>query len=260
MHDNLASLYHLGLRLWGIPTWRPAAAALCVGLLARVAAPRQARAGAAASLLAGWIALTLPASLLPAEPLARLPGAALLLLLAACLTKRFDGWRLAGFALAAAWWLRGAPLNGPGIAGAMPVFLGLLAALPLTRRLARADQGVTGAAAALTLGAGIIIAGGAYHWGRAALAPAAACLAFLGIAEAQAVLQAGIVLLAAATIVASDRGRFIPVDAAALMPLLVWALAPRLLPRLQKAGPALAAGLAAAAALALFWVAVHWPR
>ncbi len=126
----------------------------------------------------------------------------------------------------------------------MPVFLGVWAALALTRRLASADCGWAGIGAAVALAAAIFLAGGAPHWARAALVPACAGLALVGVAEAVLPLAFATMLVGCLAVVASNRGRFVPVDLAVLAPLLVWFLAPRLLPRVARAGPLVAAGLA----------------
>jgi hypothetical protein len=69
---------------------------------------------------------------------------------------------------------------------------------------------------------------------------------------------AGLLVAAAiSAIVASDRGRLVPVDIACLVPLLAWPLAARLTPRLSASGPALAGLLAAASCVALAWLAAH---
>ena len=94
--------------------------------------------------------------------------------------------------------------------------------------------------AALTLGAAILLAGGAPHWALAALVPPCAGLALAGVAEAALPLAYATMLVGCLAVVASDRGRFVPVDLAVLAPLLVWFLAPRILPRLNRAGPVLA--------------------
>jgi hypothetical protein len=185
--------------------------------------------------------------------LARLPGLAVLLIVYGMAAPRLGRLATPLLAALAAWWLRGAPLGGAAFASIVPVFLGLFAAIPLARRLAARDTGWTGIAAAAALAACIALSGGAMHWARAARVPACAGLALIGIADAAATLQLATVLVAAATIVASDRGRFIPVDAAALAPLLVWYLAPRLQPRLAQAGPALAGAVAAMAGIAMIW-------
>ena len=154
------------------------------------------------------------------------------------------------YAALQAWWLRGAPLTGAGIADTVPVFLGLLAAAAIVRRLAARDTGWTSIAAAAALSASLYFLGGTFHWARAAMVPAFAGLALLGLPLAVAPLAQAIVAAAVAAIVASDHGRFIPVDAAAGAPLLVWFLAPGVLPRLNRAGPALAGGIAATVGVA----------
>ncbi len=255
MHDILAQLYHLGLHVARIPGWRPPVAAVAVALAFRLLAPRRAALGAAAALLAGWLALVLPGPFSLSLPVARLPGLAVLLLPYPGAGNRLGRLAIPVLAVAAAWWLRGAPVSGAGIASVMPVFLGLFAAMAIARRIAAADGGWAGigAALALALTVALPLSGGAMHWARAALVPACAGVALLGLADAVAVLQLGTILLAALVVVSSDRGRFIPIDAAAASPLLVWYLAPRLLPRLNRAGPALAGALAAVAGVGIIW-------
>ncbi len=135
---------------------------------------------------------------------------------------------LAVTAAVGAWWLRGAPLDGPGILNCMPVFLGLAAALPLARWLARADRGWGGAGAAMALAGSLLLTGAAVHWARAAAVVAVAALALLGVADAAGAIAGLVVVVAAAAIVASDRGRLIPVDIACLAPLPAWWLAKRI--------------------------------
>jgi hypothetical protein len=253
MHELLASIYHKSQHLIGMPAWRPPVAAFIVALALRLLGSRNARLAAGLAVLAGWLALTLPGPLWPVSPVGRLPGLAVLLLAYGFLAPRLGRGAIPLFALAAAWWLRGVPLEGAQLAGVVPVFLGLFAAMAIVRRLAQRDTGYTGIAAAAALAASIALSGGAMHWARAALVPATAGLALLGLTEAIAPLQLATVLVAAAAVVASDRGRFIPVDAAAAAPLLVWFLAPRLQPRLNQAGPALAGALAALCGVAIIW-------
>jgi hypothetical protein len=123
--------------------------------------------------------------------------------------------------------------------------------------LATPDAGYAGIGAAIALGGAIFLAGGAPHWARAAMVPACAGLALLGVAEAVLPLAFATMLVASLTVLASDRGRFVPVDLAVLAPLLVWVLAPRLLPRLNKAGPALAAILAGLGGVAVTLAAIR---
>jgi len=252
MHDLLAAIYHKSYHLIVLPSWRPPVAALVAGLLLRLLGRRRSALAAGLALLAGWLALTLPGPLWPADPLARLPGLAILLLGYSLVAPRLGRFALLLFAVACAWWLRGAPLGGAGLASVVPVILGLWAAMAIAVRLGRRDTGWTGMAAAAALAAAIAVSGGAMHWARAALVPAFAGLALLGF-DVVAPIQLAVVLVAAAAVVASDRGRFIPVDAAALAPLLVWFLAPRVQPRLNQAGPALAGALSAAAVVAIVW-------
>jgi hypothetical protein len=191
---------------------------------------------------------------MPPTPLARLPGAAALLLgftlLAPSAGRRTAWLALPLYAVLQAWWLRGAPLTGAGIADTVPVFLGLLAASVIVRRLAAPDTGWTSIAAAAALSASLYFLGGSFHWARAAMVPAFAGLTLLGLPLAVVPLAQATLVAAVAAVVASDRGRFIPVDAAAGAPLLVWLLAPRVLPRLNRAGPALAGAIAATAGVA----------
>jgi hypothetical protein len=260
MHEQLARIYHLVRRIAVTPLWRAPVVAFGVGLLVRLA-PARAAVGAVLAVLAGWLAQVLPLNpFTAAGPVARLPGAAVLLALyiqAARGRGPVPGWlALPLYGIAAAWWLRDAPLNGPAIANLVPVILGLVAAAALGRRMAAKDAGTTTIAAAVALAAALEVSGAAPHWSRAALAPAAAGVALLGLGEAVAPLAQAIVLVAVAAVAASNRGRFVPVDLAAAAPFLVWWLAPRLLPRLNRAGPALAAGLAAVCGVGLVWGAM----
>ena len=257
MHALLAKFYHLGLRFLFTPLWRPPVAALLAGLILRLLGPGRAGLGACLAVLCGWLALVLPGNPFhPAGPVARLPVAAGLLTIFALLRgggslPPWLGYPL--FLTVAAWWLGGAPLTGNAVANLVPLLLGLFAAGTLARRLAARDDGTATIAAAVALAASVQVAGGAAHWSRAALVPACAGLALFGQAEAVAPLAQAIVLVAATTILASNRGRFVPVDLAAAAPFLVWLIAPRLLPRLNRAGPVLAAGLAAACAVGVLW-------
>jgi hypothetical protein len=257
MHAVLAKIYHLSMRILLTPIWRAPVAAFTAGLLLRLLGPARSGAAACLAVLAGWAVLGQPEAMAawPLTPLARLAGAAVILLiylwLAGRPARRFGWLVLPAYALVQAWWLRGAPLSGNGLANSVPVFLGLYGAAAVVRRLAARDSGVTTLAAAASLAASLYLSGGSLHWSRAALVIACAGVSLLGRAEAAAALAQAVVVVAVAAIVASDRGRFAPVDAASLAPLLVWFLAPRLLPRLNRAGPALAGGLAAVCGVAL---------
>ncbi len=239
MHALLAHAYHLaqyGLHVLAHPLWRPALVALAVASAARLAGlargPRMAAVSAGVAVLAGWLTLGAPLDAWPLPPVARLPGLALVVLAEAWLLASLRpraAWLVAPVAAAlAAWWLRGAPAGVEGVLGCVPVALGLAAALPLARLLARGDAGWGGAAAALALAAGLLLSGAAAHWARAALVPAAAALALLGCTEAAGALAGAVVAVAAAAMVASDRGRILAVDAACLAPLLAWGLVGRL--------------------------------
>ncbi len=245
MHSLLAHIYHLLIR----PFWHAPVAAFLAAAVLRLLGRRVAFAAATLAVLAGWLAAQYPVLIvLPARPIYRLAGLAILLLgyfwLAPRVGRRGGFLALPGLALAAAWWMVGAPLEGRGIAACVPVCLGVWAALALTRRLAVADRGWAGIGASLALAAAILLAGGAPHWGRAALVPACAGLALIGVGEAALPLAFATMLVGCLAVVASDRGRFLPVDLAVSAPLLVWWLAPRLLPRVKRAGPVIAAALA----------------
>jgi len=269
MHEQLARIYHLARRLMLTPLWRAPVTAFVAGLLVRLLGPTRAALGAVIAVLAGWLALVLPLNpFTEAGPVARLPGAAILLgVFVAAGSGRVSrqasgpghlrGWlALPLFATAAAWWLRDAPLNGAQIAHLVPVILVLIAAAAAARKLAARDTGITTIAAAAALGAALELSGAAPHWSRAALVPAAAGISLYGLGESVVALAQATILVAAAAVAASNRGRFVPVDLAATAPFLVWVLAPRLLARLNRAGPALAASLAAVCGVALVWGAI----
>jgi len=262
MHEQLARVYHLALRLLLTPLWRPPVAAFAAGLVLRLLGQSRAPLAGALAVLAGWLALVLPLNpFTAAGPVARLPGAALLLLVytqAARGRVPLPAWLgLPLYACAASWWLRGAPLHGPDIVNLVPVVLGLLAASAVARRLAARNAAISTVAAAAALAAALELAGAATHWSRAALVPAAAGLALLGRTGAAAPLAHALILVATASIAAANRGRFVPVDLAAAAPFVVWLLAPPLLPRLNRARPALAAALAAVGGVALVWGATY---
>ena len=261
MHEQLARIYHLAQRLWALPLWHAPVSAFGAGLLLRLLGPTNAARAAVLAVLAGWLVLVLPANpVTAATPVARLPGAALLLLVfvhTAARPGKMPRWlSLSLYAAATSWWLRGTPLDGPGIANLVPVLLGLLAAAAAARRLAAKDPGTTTIAAAFALAAAMAIAHAGPHWPRAALVCAGAGLGLYGLPDIAAPLAQAIVLVATAAVLASNHGHLVPVDLAAGAPFLVWLLAPRLLPRLNRAGPAMAGALAAIACVALIWVAI----
>lgn len=267
MHVLLAQVHHWTNLVLATPTWCALLIAAGTGLILRIAAPARTALAACLAITCGALALALPATpLWHATPIARLPGAFLLLTLSTVVAARPGRalhWLLLPItASLTAWWLRGAPLTSAGIASVVPVFLGLAAASALVRRLASRDTGSIGVVAAMTLAAAIWLATGPTPWVYAALLPACVGLVLLGRGEAAAPLAQATTLVGVATVVAADRGRLLPIDIAAFAPLLVWALAPRLQPRLNRAGPVLSAGLAALCGIAFFWAATHamWPR
>jgi hypothetical protein len=256
-HATRLALYPVHLALLG--AWRPLLLAAAVAGAARLLKLGPSL-GAGLAVLAGWMALDFPAlAHWPEPPEARLAGLGVLVLADAALRERGKPgwWQLPVAAAAGAWWVRGAPLNGPGILNGMPVFLGLLAALPLGRRLTRGDAGTGTLAAGLALGGALWATGAALSWVKAALTVAAAALPLLGLADATAPLAAGLVLAAAMILSATNAGRFTMADAACLAPLIVWAASPALAPRLARSGLATAALLSATACVAVAWAVAH---
>lgn len=256
MHGLLSKIYHLGY--YGAAAWwRAPVATLAVVALLRLAARGKPAMAVCFGVAAGWAVLALPVVMsLPLPPLERLPGAALLLLGYIMLTRRSGAlWQAVLYAAVQAWWLRGAPVSADGMAATVPVLLGLWAAGAVVRRMAAQDAGWNTIAASLALAVTLFLAGGALHWAQAALVVAFAGLALLGSAGAAGALAQACLLVCVEAIIASDHGRLVPVDAAVLAPFVVWWLAPRLLPRLHRAGPALAGALAAGGAVAAAWSA-----
>lgn len=274
MHDLLARFYHAAqraLHLALLPGVGATLLTLAAALAGRLGLSGRGRLVALGAVLAGWLVLSGP--LLrdwPLPPVARPAGAAALLIGAALLTRArvlpkprqrkgvrpavvraAPRWRLPALCLVLAWWLRGAPIGGNAILGGIPLFLGLWAGVSAMGRLARNDRGWGSAAAAIALAGSLAVSGAAMHWARLALVVAGASLVLVGVPEAPAALVACLVVVAGAAIVASDRGRFVPADAACLMPLLAIVLAPRLLPR----RPAVGAALAALLSVGLVWAA-----
>jgi hypothetical protein len=103
------------------------------------------------------------------------------------------------------------------------------------------------------LAGALAVAGAAPHWGWAALVPALGALALLGAESAMPVLSGMVVAAAAAALVASDRGRLVPVDVACVAPLLAWVLVPRLARRVGRKAGAVACVLAALLCVAVAW-------
>jgi hypothetical protein len=223
MHSILAHAYHLaqhGIAFALKPIWRAPGAAILVALVLRLTRVQPRLAGIVA-VLAGWLAVQHPEfSVLPAHPVDRLPGLAVILLAWAWLAPRAGRAALPALAAASSWWIAGAPLSLPGLAMAVVVFPVVWAALALARSFTNRSTGAACIGAAVALAAALYVAGAASHWVYAALVPAYAGLALFGLPEAAAPLALATVLLACQTIQASDRGRFLPVDAAALAPLL----------------------------------------
>ncbi len=272
MHPLLARTYHMAQHGLHVATWPVVQGlflAAAIAALGRLAAPGRSRLVAALSLLGGWGAATWPLwQAFHAPPVARLPGAAIAL---ACFaiaaparvysaavrrgaTKGRKAaihapsvaaspkWALPALCVALAWWLRGAPLGGNAILNGMALFLCLLATWAIANRMTKGDEGWAVVAAVLTLSGSLFISGASPHWATVALIPVAPALLLLGLPEAGAVMVGSVVIVAAAAIVASNRGRFVPVDAACLLPLLALLLARRIAPRRRMVG-ALAAAL-----------------
>ncbi len=229
MHALLAHAYHLLLlpaHLAARPAWRSLAVCLALAAAARLGLARRASlrgwpapAAGALPVILAWAVLA-PMQGWPPSPVARLAGLGAVAL-AGALAGGWPGRALC--AALAAWWLRGAPLDWPGIAFCLPVMAGLAAGWAAARRLVGGDAGPGVAAGTAALAGSLWLAGAAPHWSHAALAPACAALVLLDMPAAMPLLAALTVSLAMAALVASDRGRSLPVDAACAAPLLVWA-------------------------------------
>ncbi len=236
------------------PLLRPILATLAITAALRAIRREKATMAAGIGITAGWAVMLWPALLAwPATPLARLPEAGLLLLAASMLEKKHRPW-LIRITLAAilAWWLRAASWHGDIVAQCVPVFFGLWAAFAIAVRLARpagGDPGWARTGAALALAGAFWATGAATHWIVASLVVAAASAALVGLPESAALLARALAVAAAAVIIASNRGHFVPVDATPAAPVAAWLLAPRL----TRLGPAGASLLAAAACIAAAW-------
>ncbi len=259
MHAILAHAYHLAMHVLTLQLWRPPAATLAVALALRLSGVAQSARGAAlaclVAVLAGWLLLDAHWTGLHPPPLARLPGLAVILLLEAALragSKPRLAW-LTGLLCAGvgAWWLRGAPMAGPAILYCVPVFLGLAAGLSASNWLVRNDDGWGGVAASAALAGSLLVSGAATHWARAAVVPGMAGLVLLGLRPVTPQVAASLVMTAASAVVASDRGRLVPVDLACAAPFLVSVLAPRVLRSRPRLGWVVAAG----ACVGLSWAA-----
>ncbi len=247
---------------------------------------RSARLQAAAAGLAlcvGWglalggltVTPHLPAERLPAErlPAERLPAERLTVLavvaLAAGLAVDFSGRAagLAGFllAVAAGWWLAGAP-RSDAEAGLVLPHMGCLAlGVLLALRLLRAPRSPwSTSAAALTLWGALAATGAPAVWAACALVLLAASLGQVaaprGTASVRLPMAAGLAGLAGLAVLVLGRlgrGGVSRFDLAALAPLLtIWAL-PRLASRLPMAGGVAAAIVSAALAVGVVWGAVR---
>ncbi len=259
VHALLARVYHLMLYAIHIatrPIWRPLGACLAIALGGRLAGFARRSGGAVllagAAVLAGWLFETAQPSW-PLPPVSRLSGLAVILTLGRLLCGRGGrAWCVPATAVLAAWWLRGAPTDGPGVLGCVPVALGVWLALVAGARLARSDRGWASLAASGGLACGLLAAGASPHWARAAGVPALAAVGLLGTAEAMPALAWLILAVSLSALVASDRGRYLPVDVACAAPLLVWVLVPWLA---RRWGLPAASALAACVCVALAWAA-----
>ena len=242
--------------------WRAPVLALAGALLARLAGRSVPRLSAPlAGALVGWLALIWPhagllsfAALHGAAPAMRLPVAGAIVL-AACW---FSGGRLAAVAPAVAgalagWWLAGAPASLPGLVHEWPAVAAGGIVLWLGARLLAAAGAWEAGCAGLGLWAALSLLGVPAPYPMAALVGAAAALALIRADVAPLGLAAASLLPALAAALA-HRGPGLPLapegagalrDLAALVPLAVLVLAPRLPSRLSRAVPLLA-GLAAA--------------
>lgn len=272
------------------PTWHAPLLALAVALAARLlgratGAGRMRGMAAALGILAGWGWLGLPgllphllspglllglglprlvlrAVLSPTGESGRLPGAALAILAtAAVLPTAGKPGRAAPLLLGAAlgWWLAGAPAHGDGLVRGMAVAAATAGGTLLVVRLLADGDAWRGTAAAFALAAAFLAAGAPAHWPATALVAAGALAALLPgeVPVAMLAPAAGLVAAAVAAELADGmaaRQRPGALDLACLAPLAVLLLAPRLLPRLSRAGPALAGILAAAGCAALVWM------
>ncbi len=254
------------------------AVALAAWLLGRLlrSARLQAAAGGLA-LCAGWaVALGLAgAPRVPAERLPMLAAAALAAGLAVDLSGRWAG--LAGFvlAIAAGWWLAGAPHSDAAAGLVLPEMACLALAVLLALRVLRAPRSPWScAAAALALWGALAAARAPGGWSGLALVPLVAGLAQASLPQGatqgrrpmpvclsmtvrlpMAAGLAGLAGLAVLILGRLGRGGVSRVDLAALAPLLALWATPRLAARLPWFGGVGGALAAAALAVAVAWVA-----
>ncbi len=241
-----------------------AVVALAVWLAGRLlrSAGLQAAAGGLA-LCAGWgVALGLTiAPRMPAERLPMLAAVALAAGLAVDLSGRAAG--LAGFvlAVAAGWWLAGAPHSDAAAGLVLPEMACLVLTVLLALRVLRAPRSPwSGAAAALALWGALTAARAPASWTGLALVLLVAGLGQAGAPRDTATVRlpmaaglAGMAGLAVLALGRLGRGGVSRVDLAALASLLaVWAM-PRLVARLPWFGGLVGALASAALAVALAW-------
>lgn len=250
-----------------------ALAAWLLGRLLRSARLRAAAGGLA--LCAGWgVALGLTiAPRTPAERLPMLAAAALAAGVALDLSGRWAG--LAGFvlAIAAGWWLAGAPHSNAAAGLVLPEMACLALAVLLALRVLRAPRSPWScAAAALALWGALAAVRAPGSWTGLALVLLVAGLAHVSAPQGTAPgrrpiplrmpmsvrlpMAAGLAGLAGLAVLAPgrlSRGGVSRVDLAALAPLLALWAAPRLAARLPWFGGVGGALAAAALAVAVAW-------
>jgi hypothetical protein len=242
------------------------AAAVFGGRLLRL--PRICAAAGGLALAAGWALAAGGVTLVPRFAAGRLPvlaAAALLAGLAADLSGRRWPARLAGFvlAVAAGWWLAGAPLSDGAAAVVLAPMASLALAVLLAQRVLRAPRSPWAAAsAALALWGALAAAGAPAPWTGLALVAVAAGLAPLGgprgAAAMRLPLAAGLAGLAGLVVLVpgrAGRGALSRFDFVAAAPLLATWLLPRLAARMPWGRGVVAAVAAAALAAATCWAA-----
>ena len=227
---------------------------------------RSARLQAAAgglALCAGWaVALGLTvAPRLPAERLPMLAVVALAAGLAVDLSGRAAGLAGVVLALAAGWWLAGAPLSNAAAGLVLPQMACLALAVLLALRVLRAPRSPwSGAAAALALYGALAAVRAPGPWTGLALVLLVAGLGQAGAPRGAATVRlplaagfAGMAGLAVLAIGRLGRGGVSRVDLAVLAPLLAAWASPRLAARLPWLGGLVGALAAAALAVAVAW-------
>lgn len=271
-------LHHIAAWSLAVSPWHAPLLALLVALAARLLGHTAGKARlrgteAAFGLLAGWVLLTTPALhdltlhavLAPTSEAGRLPIAALMILAASALMPAAGKpGRTIPLLLGAltGWWLAGAPAHGDALVrGMAAAAVCALATLWSLRLLADGDAWRS-TAAAIALSAALLAAGAPEHWVEAALVATGAVAALLPAQAAGMMLAsaAGLTSTAVAAELADGMAAHRtpgPTDLACLTPLAVLLVAPRLLPRLTRAGPALAGILAGATCVVLVWAIGH---